>query len=679
MQEDIRVFEAIQKSAGMETRPTSSGFVGQVSIPAALGLMDSPNAKESLWWPLEGLRTATISPFSSHLPVYPASGIVLQMIIGRLFRFLTILFLIGLLGSVLAFELYHADRIYPGVSVWGIDVGGMGLAKASSALEKNLGLDELLVTIHGPDRSWAVRSIELGLRIDPQATLAPAYHLGRDESWPRNLMNHFWLLIYPVDLSPIFIYDEAVTRLYLEAMAEQVKLEPTDASLTINEDTSILVKPARPGRRMNVEDSLGPVSEAVTSLEPSEATLVVEGILPEITDADTARAEAEAILSDPLTLMLAQPREGDSGPWRIPPEHLAGMLAVRADNGVLHATLDERALWTYLEKLAPALEAEPQDATFQFEDWAEELEVVEPSQDGRRLDVQASASRIVEELKAGNHHVALIVESIPPRYPDSASAEELGIVELVAEGDSYFIGSPTGRDHNIRLAASKFDGLIIDPGETFSFNHYLGEVSVEEGYQESFVTSGEQLAVETGGGICQVSTTAFRAAFWGGYPITERWYHTYRVGYYELMGAGLGMDATVYSPHVDFKFVNDRPDPLLIEAEIQEAAHRLIFRFYSTDDGRTVEKEGPVESDRVQPGPPIYQLDEELAPGTVTKWQSAVNGVTATIERYVYDADEELLYHDTFVSEYQPRRAAYHYGLGYEPPTSSTSEEASTP
>jgi hypothetical protein len=134
------------------------------------------------------------------------------------------------------------------------------------------------------------------------------------------------------------------------------------------------------------------------------------------------------------------------------------------------------------------------------------------------------------------------------------------------------------------------------------------------------------------------------------------------------MGAGVGMDATVYSPHVDFKFTNDRPYPLLIETEIVEGAHRLVFRFYSTDDGRRVEKEEVVISDETEPDLPIYQLDETLEPGTVIRWQSAVDGLTATVERRVYDAAGNILYHDFFVSKYAPRRAAYHHGLGYEPP-----------
>jgi vancomycin resistance protein YoaR len=574
--------------------------------------------------------------------------------------------LLFLLGSVLMFEWYYAERIYPGVRVWGAEVGGMRPEQAAAALERDLRFDEPLVTLRGPDRSWGVRPADLGLRLDPWVTLVPAYYLGREGSWVDGLVIHLRLLAYGQNFPPVVVYDERVARLYLETLARQVDLPSTDATLSLDGVTPV-VNPAQPGRYLDVEATMAALTPAVTRLAPVQVDLVVRALAPSVADAGLAQAEAEALLNGPLTLVLAHPREGDPGPWVFSPEQLVEMLVVRAEDGTLHAALDERPLRAFLEGLGPALAIEPVDARFHFDEASDRLEPISPSQEGRALDVGASLVHIVQELAAGNRYVTLVVQAVPPRYPDTTTAEKAGIVELVVEGDSYFIGSPSGRDHNIRLAATKFDGLVIGPGESFSFNHYLGEVSAEAGYDESYITAGEQLAIEVGGGICQVSTTAFRAAFWGGYPITERWYHHYRVGYYELRGAGVGMDATVYSPQVDFKFVNDRPHPLLIETEIGEAAHRLVFRFYSTDDGRRVEKDDPVISDETEPGPPIYQLDEDLEPGTVIRWQSAVDGLTATVERRVYDAAGGVLYHDTFVSEYAPRRAAYHYGPGYEP------------
>ncbi len=572
-----------------------------------------------------------------------------------------------LIGSLAAFEVHYAGRIYPGVHVWGVDMGGMRLDEAAATLETRLGLNAPLVTLRGPESIWQAHPLDLGLRLNPQATLAPAYALGRDGPWIENLLVQLGLLIYGEDFPPVAIYDERVARLYLETLAAQVNYPPTDATLTFD-GVNPVIGPARPGRALDVEATLAPLGPAVTRLAPATVDLAFREIPPPIADAEPARAQAEMLLSAPLTLVLASPREGDPGPWVIPPEQLVTMLVVRAEGGALHIMLDEAPLQAYLEGIAPSLAIEPVNARYHFNDATGQLEAISTSREGRALDVPASATRIVQELMAGNHYVPLVVNVLPPRYPDTATAAELGIVQLVAEGDSYFIGSPSGRDHNIRLAASKFDGLVIAPGETFSFSRYLGSVTAEAGYDESYVTAGEQLAIEVGGGICQVSSTAFRTAFWGGYPIVERWYHRHRIGYYELMGAGVGMDATVYSPHVDFRFTNDRPWPLLIETEIVDAEHRLIFRFYSTSDGRRVEKEGPTVSDETTPGPPIYQLDETMAAGTVKQWQTAVNGLTATVVRRVYDAAGNLLYKDTFVSKYAPRRAAYRYGPGYTPP-----------
>jgi len=584
-----------------------------------------------------------------------------------------------LFGSVLAFELYYAGSIYPGVRVWGVDVGGMRTDGATAAIADGLGLDAPLVNLRGPDQSWTVRPADLGLQFDPSATLEPAYRLGREFSWAGNLLAHLELLIYGVDLPPVIIYDERVARFYLQALAGQVDFPPTDAALSLDGVTPI-VNPAQPGRYVDVEATLATLSPAVTRLAPAEVDLVVRSILPAIADAEPARAEAAALLDGPLTLVLASPREGDPGPWALPPEQLAEMLLVQAGGadsehpGTLRVVLNEGALLAYLETIAPSLVIEPVDARFHFDEYTRQLEPISPSAEGRVLDVATSVARIVQELTTGNRYVSLALQAVPPRYPDTATAEETGIVALVAEGESYFIGSPSGRDHNIRLSAGKFDGIVVAPGETFSFNHYLGSVTEEAGYKESYITAGEQLGIDYGGGICQVSTTAFRAAFWGGYPIVERWYHYQRVGYYELRGGGVGMDATVYWPQVDFKFTNDRSTPLLIETEVEDASHQLVFRVYSTDDGRQVEMEGPEITDETEPGPPIYQLDEELEPGTVIKWQSAVGGLTATVERYVYDAEGNLIYHNTIVSKYAPRREAYHYGLGYEPPEEGEAE-----
>ena len=526
-------------------------------------------------------------------------------------------------------------------------------------------LYEPVITLSGPDRSWGVRPADLGITLVAEDTARVAYQVGRD---PKDvLFTRLWLMLFGTNVAPIFSYDEAVATLYLQELASEIDLAPVDAALVLDGILPTVIPP-QPGLALDVSASLDAIQEELSDVVGLSVDLVVEEVAPQIVDAEMAMVQAEAILSDQLTLLLPDPKQGDPGPWVLLPEDLAGILTTFAVDGRLYAELDQVQLVGYLEGIAPTLAVEPVNSRFHFDESTRQLDAIAPSAEGRALDVGASLQNILNTFEAGHHLVPLSVQTLAPPYPETATAEELGIHDLVAEGDSYFIGSPSGRDHNIRLATSQFDGLIIGPGETFSFNHYLGDVSEEAGYDESFITAGEQLAVEVGGGICQVSTTVFRAALWGGYDIVERSYHYQRVGYYELMGYGPGFDATVYSPLVDLKFLNDYDAPLLIEAMIEEDGHRLVFSFYSTGDGRTVEVEGAEVTDEVEPGPPIYQLDEELEPETVIEWQGAQDGLTATVVRWVRDSADNLMYRDEFVSRYEPRRAAFHYGPGYAPP-----------
>jgi vancomycin resistance protein YoaR len=164
--------------------------------------------------------------------------------------------------------------------------------------------------------------------------------------------------------------------------------------------------------------------------------------------------------------------------------------------------------------------------------------------------------------------------------------------------------------------------------------------------------------VGIGGGVCQVSTTAFRAAFWGGFRIVERTAHGFRVHWYE---PPVGLDATVYSPWVDFKFLNDTPYHLLIETEANLQTGVLAFRFYGTKIGRTVDMEGPSEDNVVPHGPPVYEDDPTLPKGTTKQVEWARDGVDVTIYRIV-KKDDEVVSRDEFFSRYQPWQDVYLVG-----------------
>ncbi len=262
----------------------------------------------------------------------------------------------------------------------------------------------------------------------------------------------------------------------------------------------------------------------------------------------------------------------------------------------------------------------------------------------------------------------LVFRATQAKYHDGMSPQDLGITQLVAQGITYFKGSSATRIQNIKVAASKFHGIFIEPGATFSFNEFLGDVSPEEGYEKALIIYEGRTIEGVGGGVCQVSTTAFRAAFEAGFPIVERWPHAYRVSWYEK-GFGPGLDATVFAPLVDLKFINDLPYHLLIETYTNEKDGILTFKFYSTSDGRKVTIEKPVITNVVPHGPDIYEEDPTLPPGAVKQVDWAVDGADVTVWRTV-ERDGVVVSKDKVFTRYQPWRAVFK--VGPQPPPQPT-------
>jgi hypothetical protein len=237
----------------------------------------------------------------------------------------------------------------------------------------------------------------------------------------------------------------------------------------------------------------------------------------------------------------------------------------------------------------------------------------------------------------------------------------LGVRELVAEGASSFHGSPPERSHNIRLAASRLNGASIAPGATFSFLRSLGEISAAAGYREGLIIEGDQTVPGVGGGVCQVSTTMFRCAFWAGVPILERHQHSYRVGYYEQHSDPVGFDAAVYSPGLDLRWTNDTGHTLVLQTEFDPSGE-LSFKLYGVKPGRRVEFRTTGATNVVPPGPPLPDSpDPRLPRGTRRQVEFASAGADVTITRTVRAADGAERT-DRFASRFVPWRAKWVYG-----------------
>ncbi|MBI2356015.1 MAG: VanW family protein [Candidatus Doudnabacteria bacterium] len=216
----------------------------------------------------------------------------------------------------------------------------------------------------------------------------------------------------------------------------------------------------------------------------------------------------------------------------------------------------------------------------------------DPGQNGQILDVFA-LYRSLTDLSADDEQLPVLIAFPPVRLSET---NDLGINELVAEGESDFSGSPKNRIHNIKVGSAKFNGIMFKPGEEFSFNKFLGDVDEQNGFLPELVIKKIGLVPEFGGGLCQVSSTTFRAAMNAGLPITERRNHSFAVRYY----APQGTDATIYPGATDFKFTNDLASHLLIATRID--GNKLYFDFYGTKDERSVTFDGPYQYDKKEDG-----------------------------------------------------------------------------
>lgn len=566
---------------------------------------------------------------------------------------------------ILAYQVVYLNRVYPGVWVAGANVGGLSQPEVMAAINQRA--PEYLaqsVILRYDNQVWTFTGEQLGMRVDVATTANAAHNVGRTGNLIADMFTQLRLMREPRNIEPVILYDTGPTNQVLQDLAEQINRPPRDAQLIIHPEARVEVISAEWGRRMSLETTQPLIEAALFKSDGQPVIPVVQQIIPGISEVEPARQQAENLLSQPLIFRF---RADDNGvtEWRLEPRAMVDLIEVVEavnDQGKTQffLQLKQDKFIPYFEQMAQAINREPVDAQLHFNPETVELTALKPSQDGRTLDTEATFERVVALLKQRPAHlVDLPVTVIPPTIP-STDLDGLGIKEMVAEATSYFKGSSESRMKNIAVAAAKFQGVIVPPGEIFSFNEHLGPVTKEAGFDEGLIIQGNRTSVGLGGGVCQVSTTAFRVAFFGGYEIVERWAHGYRVGWYEINSVP-GLDATVYSPNIDFKFRNDTDYYLLIQTESDLEAGTVTFRFYSTKTGREVTLSEPEKSNLVKHGPPIYEPDPKLPRGAVKQVDWAVDGLDVLVKRTVKEGDK-IIHQDEVFSHYEPWRAVYKVG-----------------
>ncbi len=612
-------------------------------------------------------------------------------------RFGFLFFLIIALGllllaavSLIAWHQWrYSDKIYPGISVAGMPVGGLTVEEAASAIRDALtpypGPD---VTVRFNDRSWVLSSDSLGVSVDAGATAAQAFRVGREglaatasgsvadllAGLREDTLAQWEAFWDGVNLQPVLQRTDELLDITLRRIAGEVDLRPVEGTLSIV-GLEVSGTPGRMGRSVDVEVTHNALATTVRRGLGGSVDLVVQEHRPAVMDVESAVTKAKAVLGHSFILVAEtagglQRFSADAAKVR----QWLTLTPISGPDGAvdLDVTLDHDQVRAFVAGIAEQLDRTPYDATLDWDQAAGKVIVLEASQAGQKVDVEAGVAALEAALAvpvsvdAGGspipQEIRLPVAVVPPTI-DSDRVAEMGIVELVSEGTTSFKGSPAERVHNIVNAAGKFQHVVVPPGEEFSFNRNVGDVTAANGFEDALVIAGDRTSVGIGGGVCQVSTTAFRAAFWGGFPITERWAHGYVVSWYGQPG----MDASIFTPNVDFRFNNDTGHFLLIKAAVNKAKATITFYVYGTKMDRTVEMSGPVVSNVKEPPPPLYQEDSTLAEGKIKQVDWAKEGMDAVVTRTIRYGDGKV-HEEKIVSRYRPWQAVFLYGPGTSVP-----------
>lgn len=320
---------------------------------------------------------------------------------------------------------------------------------------------------------------------------------------------------------------------------------------------------------------------------------------------------------------------------------------------------NESSLNKRISLLQKQINVAPVEALFRFEN--NRVQAFHPSSDGKQVDTMVLKTNIMQTFSSATPYaqtttIAIPVNILKPKVT-TENVNNMGIKELIASGTSLFQHSIENRIFNINHASSQLDGVLIAPGQVFSTATTIGDISAATGYKQAYVITNGKTVLGDGGGVCQVSTTLFRAALNAGLPIVERHPHAYRVGYYEE-DSPPGIDAAIYYPTVDLKFKNDTGHYILIQRVFDPTEQRLTFNLYGTRDNRIAVVNQPVILSQSPAPETLYQDDPTLPKGEVKQIDFAAAGANVYFTRTV-TKDGKVLLTDKFVSNYRPWQAIF--------------------
>ena len=558
-------------------------------------------------------------------------------------------------GSLLlffsAYNLSFAKKTFPGSYVAGIYVGNKAPDEIIEALKRVQTVEKVI--IKNEDSLYEIDTKSLDVKLDPEKTAKRVFDYFRTGNpfidIKRRLVTPITFKNFGFSLN----LDKNKLNETLLIISDEIITEPIYPKVSLIEGEIVVNKGVR-GERINVAKLVSQIESNLSFLKTDPVFLEKEIIDPTLSEGEVKvlQSRAEKLVDKVLVLEFEYDSFSYDGKEILP------WLDSKKE-------YSEKEMFLTANRVSEAINRNPQDSIFNF-NGGRIVEFV-PSKEGVEVDENTLVDLMITNLKrlenedVSSIKIAIPVDSTSPKITND-EVNNLGINTLVGRGSSRFRGSISSRIYNIGLSSSKFDGVLIKPGEVFSFNNTVGEIDALTGYKEAYIIQDGATVLGDGGGVCQVSTTLFRAALDAGLPIVSRRAHSYRVGYYEQDGS-VGFDATIYSPTTDFKFKNDTPNHLLIQTLFDARSASLVFEIYGTDDGRNVTISTPVVWDVVPPPEDLYTDDPTKPAGEIEQIDYKAWGAKAKFNYFV-EKSGEVLQDQTFYSTYRPWQAKFLRGTG---------------
>ncbi len=633
------------------------------------------------------------------------------------------IYLASLVGVVaILFGVYsvsYAKQIYPRVNVAGIALGSLGEAEAKQRLAEGLAKRSIGTTIivTNDNRSFTIKPEDVTASYDIDESVKRAYTVGRDKDFLTNLTQKLTVPFFGLELPASIRTDEAKFSEALATVVEAVTVTEKDADLVIKNGV-VKTSAAVIGNIVDKTRLDRDVRAALGNEKIETVNLKLLSVKPKVDDAaaQVAKQVAEAIMASPITFT-------DRGQnLTAEASTIGGWLTTKPTKGLLKYSLEvdfnDEQITKYLHAtIIKTFEIEPRNARLAFT--GGQVQIIESSRDGKSIDREDAKNNLLQLLALRKEVPTPATQTISPSptgsiAPASPSAAvnlttvtikstvkkpdvsddnitSLGIKERIAISETDFKGSPNNRQENIRLGTKLFNGIILKPGQQFSAVKSLGNIDEASGFKLELVIKQDQLTPEVGGGLCQVSTTLFRAVINAGLKVDERRNHRFRVSYYETRVPSpdpedyvslnaktlVGLDATIYDPSPDFMFTNDTDHYMLIQSKVEGT--RLTFELFGTKDGRKTSIEGPFITSTTAAPTEIQYIDEPNLPTGTTKQKEKAVGGAKTNFKYKVTKDGKTLHSQTYTSSYTSWQAKFYRGTGPAPTPEPTPEPTPTP